>query len=140
MRPHLLWAGIAEALGTVGVLTVVAVYVVRGLAYPTPDTMRSIAAAGVAILLGYVVEAVWMVNRAQRKSWHENWLGNVCGAGLAGLLGIAAALSVAAHRESGGGGLLDDLGLWWSVSAIGLLGMLVTLHPFVADRWIRKGL
>lgn len=100
--------------------------------------MRSIAGAGIAILLGYVIEAVWMVNRAERKEWHENWLGFVCGLGLGGLLGVTAALAVAAHREGGHGSVVDHVGLWWSVSSIGLLGILVTLHPLVVDRWTRN--
>jgi len=136
-RQHLLWAGIAEAFATIAVLTVVSTYAAQPLGYPSPQLCYSIAGTGVAILLGYVVESVWMVGRAKRRSWHENWLGSVCGLGLAGLLGVALAVVVAAHREGGHGNLLDDLGLWWSAVSLVFLGVLVTLHPFVVDRWTR---
>lgn len=135
-----LWMGIAEALGVVAALTAIATSVAQPLAYPSPELSRSVAEIGVALLLGYVVEAVWMVSRAERKDFHENWLGFVSGIGVAGLAGIALALLVAAHREVGQGSLLDDLGLWWSVVSLGLLGVVVTLHPLVVDRWIRRDL
>jgi hypothetical protein len=140
MRPHLLWFGMVQALGSIAVLAAIGAFVGRDMAYPPPELLYSIASAGVAILLGYVVEAVWMVNRAERKEWHESWLGFVCGVGLAGLMGIATALLVAAHREAHHGSLADDFGLWWSVASLGCLGILVTLHPLVVDRWIKKEL
>jgi hypothetical protein len=135
IRRHLLWAGLIEALATIVVLTSAGAYAAQSFAYPSPEFCYSLAGIGVAILLGYVVESVWMVSRAKRKRWHENWLGNVCGIGLAGFFGVAAALLAAAHREGGHGNLLDDLCIWWSVSSLGLLGMLVVLHPFIVDRW-----
>jgi hypothetical protein len=129
-----------QSLGTIALLTVVGAFVGSGMGYPPPELLYSIAGAGVALLLGYVIEAVWMVGRAERKEWHESWLGFVYGVGLAGFIGIAAALLVAAHRAARHGNLLDDLGLWWSVSSLGFLGLLVTLHPLIVDRWTRKGL
>jgi hypothetical protein len=140
MALNSLWSGLAEALGAVAALMLISAFAAQPLAYPSPELMRSIAEIGVALLLGYIVEAVWMVNRAERKDFHENWLGFVSGIGLAGLTGIAMALLVAAHREAGHGNLLDDLGLWWVVASMGLLGILVTLQPLVVDRWTQQGL
>lgn len=79
-----------------------------------------------------------MVQQAKRKKWHENWLGFVCGLGLGGLSGIVSALATAAHLESGAGCFLDDIGLWWAVVSIGMLGILVVLHPLITDREISE--
>jgi hypothetical protein len=137
-RGQLLWFGLVEALAVVAVPTVVFLWIGRAMGYPSPALLRSLAEIGVALLLAYTVEAVWLVNRAERKDWHENWLGAISGVGVAGLLGIAVALAAAAHREAGHGNLLDDIGLWWSVSAVGVLGIFVVLHPFAVDREITK--
>jgi hypothetical protein len=139
-RPHLLWVGFAEAIATIALLTAIWTSVGKDFDYPSPETLRSIANVGVALLLAYVLEAVWMVNRAERKEWHENWLGTICGTGFGGLLGIGIALATAAHLESGHKNLLDDLGLWWSVVSLSLLGVMVTLQPLMTDRVRRKPL
>ncbi|MEX2447647.1 MAG: hypothetical protein WD404_02760 [Solirubrobacterales bacterium] len=130
--------GVIEAFALIALLTVCCAHFARSLDYASPELCYSLAGIGMAILLGYVVESVWMVNRAKRNDFHEYWLGNICGAGLAGLTGVASAVLVAAHREGGGGSLLDDLGIWWSAWSLGLLGVLVTLHPLVVDRWSRQ--
>lgn len=134
---HQLWIGFAQAFGALAFLAAILAWAAGPLGYASPETLRSMAGVGVALLLGYVLEAVWLVNRAERHQ-HENWLGNVCGIGFSGLLGVAVALATAAHLEAGHRNLLDDLGLWWSVSSLGMLGILVTLHPFITDRENRE--
>jgi hypothetical protein len=136
-RQSLLWVGMLEAFGVVGLLALIGLYCahVAGLGYPSAELCYAIAAAGVAILLGYVVESVWMANRAERDDWHENWLGSICGLGLAGLLGVASALAAAARLEAGEGALFDSLSICWSISSLALLGVLVTMHPAIVDRW-----
>jgi hypothetical protein len=135
IEEHPLWVGVAQAFLSVLALMAVGAFVARPLGYPSAELCYALAGIGVAILLGYVIEAVWMVGLAKRDKGHENWLGFVCGLGLAGLLGIALALAVAAHRERGHGNLFDDIGAWWAISSLGLLGLLVVLHPFFVDRW-----
>ncbi len=139
-RPQQLWIGLAQALAAIAALTAAFAFISRGLGYPSAETLRSIAGIGVAFVLGYVLEAVWLVNRAEYRERHEEWLGFVCGVGVAGLLGIVAALAAAAHLEAGHRNLLDDLGLWWAVSSLGMLGLLVALQPFLTDRENRKDL
>ena len=131
-RGQLLWFGLAEALGLVALLTLVLAMATSSLGYASPALLYALAEIGVALLLAYILEAVWLVNRAERKDWHDNWLGAICGVGVGGLLGIGAALAAAGHREAGYGNLLDDVGLWWAVSAIAILGVFVTLQPFAA--------
>lgn len=137
-RPaHQLWIGFAQAFGALALMAVVLAWAAAGpLGYASSETLRSMAGVGVALLLGYVLEEVWLVNRAERKDQHqhENWLGFVSGVGFGGLLGIAVALATSAHLEAGHRNLLDDLGLWWSVSSLGTLGILVTSQPFITDR------
>ena len=102
--------------------------------------MRSIAEIGVAILLGYVVETVWMTTRLERQGEErENWLGSMAGLALSGLLGIVVALLVAEHRAAGHSNFLDIFGLWWATSSLGLLGVMLTLQPVIVDRWSHKG-
>lgn len=132
---HQLWIGFAQAFGLLAFLTAALAWAAGPLGYASPETLRSMAGVGVALLLGYVLEMVWLVNRAERKDQQdENWLGVATGIGFCGLLGIAVALATSAHLEAGHGNLLDDLGLWWSVSSMGILGILVTLQPFITDR------
>lgn len=133
-----MWLGAAKALGVIAFITIMAAYAARGLAYPSPELLRALAEVGVALLLGYIVESVWMTSETAGEEQDDDWLGFVCGLGFAGLVGIAVALLVAAHREGGHGSLLDDLGLWWSVVSLAMLGALVTLHPFLADRFTRQ--
>jgi hypothetical protein len=127
-----------EAFLTLAGLTGLGLAAASRLAPPTAALLRSIAEVGVALLLGYVVEAVWLVNKAERKLWHENWLGFVCGLGLGGLSGIAVALATASHREAGNGNFLDEAGLWWAIASIGVLGILVVLQPLLVDREISE--
>jgi hypothetical protein len=130
--------GFIEALATVALLVAVLSAVASGLGYASAELLRSLAEVGVALLLAYIVEAVWLVNGARREAWHENWLGFISGIGFSGLLGIAAALATAAHREAGHGNFIDDIGLWWAVCSLMLLGVLVTSQPFMVDRAARS--
>lgn len=93
---------------------------------------------GVAILLGYVIEVVWMTTRLERENdERESWLGSMVGLGLSGLAGIVVALLIAEHRAAGHANLLDKYGLWWSTVSLAMLGVLVTLQPLIVDRWSR---
>jgi hypothetical protein len=116
-------------------------YLCRALAYPSPELMRSTAEIGVTILLGWIVEAVWMTTQLQRQGEdeREDWLGGMAGLGLSGFLAVVVALLVSEHRTAGHANFLDALGLWWSVIALGALGIMVTLHPVIVDRWTLTG-
>ncbi len=134
MRIDPFWKGIGEILGVVALMVAVYTFAFRGLGYPAPDLMYTIAQVGVTILFGFIVEAVWLVSVVDHDDDHENWLGTTCGFGIAGLVGVAFALAVGGHRAAGHGNLLDDLGLWWSVTSLSMLGGLVIVRPLLADR------
>jgi hypothetical protein len=121
------------ALGTIGVFVFSSCAVFSpSMAYPSPILMREIAGIGATILLGYVIEAVWLAQGLARDHEYEFLLGALTGLAVAGLIGVGAALLVAEHRAAHHGNLLDDIGLWWSVYSIGFLGAMVTIQPLMA--------
>ena len=125
--------GFVEAFGLVAVVTTTSVWGAESFGYPSPQLLRSLAEIGSALFLAYVLEAIWLVNRAERRVWHRNWIGFVAGIGLAGFVGVMSALATAAHLEAGHRNLLDDVGLWWAVQSLLLLGFLVAMQPIFAD-------
>jgi hypothetical protein len=42
---------------------------------------------------------------------------------------------LAEHREAGHANLIDRFGLWWTITSIGLLGLLVALQPITNYEW-----
>lgn len=134
MRMDPISRGIGEILGLVAFLAVIFAFAFRGLGHPSPDLMYAIAQVGITIVLGYLVEAVWLANSVDRDDDHEKWLGGMVGFAIAGLLGVAAALIVGAHLAAGHDSFVDYLGLGWSVSSLILLGTLVVMHPWAVDR------
>lgn len=107
-----------------------------GIAAPSTEMMYGIAQVGVAIILGYVIEAVWMVSRLERTGDdREDWLGWSAGLGLSGLVAVVVAFLIGAHRAGGHANFLDAIGLGWVVSALFTLGVTVALQPVVVDRW-----
>jgi hypothetical protein len=124
---------ILKTLGVVALPTLCLAWGFRA-AYPGPDFMYTLAQVGIAIVFAFVVEAVWMVERVDpHEADHRDWLGTACGFAIAGLLGVAFALAVGAHRDAGHANLLDAAGLWWSIVSLVLLGGLVVIQPLLVD-------
>jgi hypothetical protein len=102
--------------------------------------MAGFAQAGVGFLIAFSV-AISAVGRrlAEKNSSrdHSNWLGFTVGCGSCGLLGIAIAFAVSAHREAGQAGLQDTIGLCWAASSIGMLGIVITALPSISYSWDR---
>lgn len=135
-RLNPLHLGLLEVPLVVSGLAALLAFAVPGIAYPSPELLRSMAEIGVAILLGYVIEVVWMTVRLEREDDdRESWLGSMVGLGLCGLAGIVVALLIAEHRAAGHANLLDKYGLWWATVSLAMLGILVTLQPLIVDRW-----
>jgi len=125
--------GIVKTLGVVALPTIALAWGFRA-AYPDPDFMYTLAQVGIAIVFAFVVEAVWMVERVDsQEADHRDWLGITCGFAIAGLLGVAFALAVGAHRNAGHANLLDAAGLWWSIVSLVLLGGVVVIQPLLVD-------
>jgi hypothetical protein len=128
--------GLVEWPVMVSVLAAVLAYFFRHTSYPSPELMRSLAEIAATFFVGWVVEAVWMALRNERDGRErENWLGGMGGLGLGGVLAIALALLVAAHREAGHANFLDWLGLWWTVVTTACLGSMLAMYPVIAERW-----
>lgn len=134
--------GFATAVGAIvflsAVLTACSTF---SLGPPSAELMWTLAQVGVGILIAYslaLASAERNLSRRGTRGQHENWLGFVVGCGMCGLAGIGVALATASHRQAGHAGLVDEIGLWWSISSIGMLGVMVAALPIISYEW-RKG-
>jgi hypothetical protein len=128
--------GTLSGVGRIVLAALFAVPLVIVIPHPTPALLRDIANIGVVLVLGYVVEAVWLVPRMARQAEdYEELLGVLTGMALAGLVGILVAVLVSAHLAAGHANLLDDLGLAWSAASLIVLGGMVGLQPLLVDIW-----
>lgn len=133
------YIGVVGWLLLITTLAACLVFLFPGFAPPSAELMRSLAQVGTALLLGFVIEATWMSARIEHEDDdREKWLGLTTGIGLSGLIGIAVALLVAEHRVAGHNNALDDLGLWWSISSMAILGVFITLQPLIVSRWTQE--
>lgn len=138
-RLNPLYIGFAQILVVIPFLAAMLAVLLSSMPAPSAESMRSVAGIGVALLLGYVIEAVWMVGRLERTDDdREDWLGGTAGFALCGLVAIAVALLVAAHRDAGHSNYLDSLGLWFVAISLGILGIFVSLQPLIVEQWTRK--
>jgi cytochrome bd-type quinol oxidase subunit 2 len=138
-RPNPLYAGFAQIVAFIPLLAALLARLFSGVPAPSAESMRSVAGIGVALLLGYVIELVWMVGRLERTGRdREDWLGGTVGLAVCGLVAIAASLLVAAHRDAGHSNYLDAFGLWYIVIALGMLGIFVCLQPLIVERWTHR--
>jgi hypothetical protein len=106
--------------------------------YPSPELFRQLAQAGIGLLIAYsitIAAAERFLGDRSGLDHHLEWLGFVTGIGVCGLVGIGLSLGIAEHREAGHENLVDQLGLWWSVTSIGLLGLIVALQPMSSYEW-----
>lgn len=135
--------GLASAFGGVGLIAACLFAGTARLtdAPPSAELLRQLAGVGVGLLIAYsvAVAAVERIVGAKRpKDEHENWLGFVTGLGLCGLIAVGVALGLAEHRDAGYANLLDDLGLWWVVGSVVMLGTVVATLP-ISNYWWRGG-
>lgn len=106
-------------------------------AHPTPALLQTLSQLGVGLLIAYAVVISGREEFQNGPPDRENWLGFAVGIGCSGLLGSAVALAVAEDRAANGAGFLNDIGLWWAVGSIGMLGLIVGISPYLAYRWRR---
>lgn len=134
--------GIAEAVGTVvGLTALLTASNSLALGPPSADLLGALAQVGVGLLVAYSV-AIAGVERdlgmRGLRGRHENWLGVTAGSGICGLIGVGLALALAAHREAGHANIIDEAGLWWIISSIAILGMMVAALPIASYEWRRS--
>jgi hypothetical protein len=115
-----------------------------GLAFSTlpaaaPSLFQGIALVGASLVLAYAVEATLLTPRVEVGDGHEEWLGFVVGAGLAGFGGVVLALLLAQHRDAGHDNFLDDLGLAWCAVSLITLGATILVQPLLAERLRHAG-
>jgi len=138
-RPRPLYTGFLQPLTFVPLMAALLSYLLRDFPPPSAESMYAVAGVGITIVLGYVIEVVWMVGRLQRVgAEREDWIGGMVGLGACGLGGVVVALLVAAHREAGHSNRLDSFGLWYVVVSLGLLGIMVSLQPLIVERWTHE--
>jgi hypothetical protein len=103
---------------------------------PSAELLRYMAAIGATFLIAYAVECSAPMRERRRLSRRQkNWVGNVTGAGAAGMLGIIVALALAERAEVGHWTSLDALFLSFAAGSLILLGFLVVFLPTVAYEW-----
>lgn len=127
--------GIANALASVALVTLGLYFFLQAVPHASPDLLRTTAIVGASLLLAYVVEAVWLAQRAELDDEYEEWLGFVAGAGIAGFLGIVLALLLAEHRLAGHANVVDEVGAAWVAASLLILGGVLVLQPLLAQRF-----
>ncbi|HET8862311.1 MAG TPA: hypothetical protein VFM94_03575 [Solirubrobacterales bacterium] len=131
--------GIANALFTVAAASLGVYFFFSAIPLASPELLRSLASIGATLLLAYVVEAVWLVQRVQRDEEYEEWLGITIGAAIAGFFGVIFALLLSEHRAAGHANFIDELGVAWVAVSLLVLGGSLIAYPFMAHRLRRVG-
>jgi hypothetical protein len=134
--------GFSYAVGTIAAITAILTFAfARGFGaspYPSPELFRQLAQAGIGLLIAYsiaVAAAERSLGDRSGLDHHLEWLGFVTGIGVCGLVGIGLSFGIAEHREAGHENLADQLGFWWTVASVGLLGLVVALQPMTSYEW-----
>lgn len=145
MRLSPMKRGFASAFGGILALAALLTFCAQQLdqlnSPPQPDLLWALASVGVGLLIAYSVAltaAEKELGKTGTREQHESWLGFVGGCGVCGLVGIATALVAACHLDAGHANLMDSIWLWWSISSIGMLGIVVAVLPIMSYEW-RQG-
>lgn len=128
-------AGLIEGIGVIGVATVALLPIAMRVPQPSPAVFEEIVQVGIVLLLGYVVELVWFVQRIAQAPDYENRLGGLTGIGIAGLIGVVLAILLGAHLAAGHNNVLDDIGLAWIVPSLAFMAGVVVIQPLLVHEW-----
>lgn len=131
--------GVLEALLALLGGTIAIMLLVHAVPDPSTDLLDGIANLGTGLLLAYVVEISWLTARMRWEPDYERRLGAFVGIGTGGLVGVAMALLLAAHRAAGHSNLLDSVGLSWVVASLAILGGVVVVQPPLVHEWSGSG-
>lgn len=98
------------------------------------EFFRTAAQLGATLLVAYALETGTMIKGVRKRGENQQQLvGFVSSLGLGGFVGVGIALMLSEH-----GGQLSTLELIasaYSLSAIGMLGILVALQPLLIYEW-----
>jgi hypothetical protein len=129
--------GIANALFAIAAASLGGSFFFNAVPPVSPELLRSVATIGATLLLAYIVEAVWLVQRGQKDEEFEEWLGFTIGSAIAGFLGVIFALLLAEHRAVGHANFIDKLGVAWVAVSLLILGGSLIAYPLLAH-WLSE--
>lgn len=127
--------GVISALVSVALSSLGVYFFLATLPAASPELLHNMALIGASLLIAYVIEAVWLVPRVEIDDQHEEWIGFIAGAGIAGFAGVIVALLLSEHRVAGHSNFIDDFGLAWATMSLTILGSVLVLQPLLADRY-----
>jgi hypothetical protein len=135
-RPAPLWRGFLEGFAVVFFISICLFPVVDRVApHPRTELLNGLAQVGATLLVAYAVETSWFVKVSHARGGdRENWVGFAAALGVSGVLGIGSALALSGHGD-GSRSWIEEFGFGWSVSSLGLLGLLVGLLPLFLYEW-----
>lgn len=105
---------------------------------PSPELLRTLAGIGASFFLAYVIEATWLATQFKANRQSEYFLGVITGLAALGFLGVAFVLWLSDQPRQESFGHTEDFYLWFSLFALGALGLLVAFQPFITHTWLKE--
>lgn len=92
------------------------------------ELLRTAAGIGASFFLAFVVEATWLAPRVREDKSGERAMWVITGFAVCGLLGIVQLLAYSDRDPNS----FSAYRLWWSLLALGFLGLMVCVRPALA--------
>jgi hypothetical protein len=130
------WRGALVPILPLGLMTLCSIPVSSRYAVNlSGEFFRTVAQLGATLLVAYALESGTMIKTLRKRGKsQEELVGFVSALGLGGITGVATSLVLSEH-----GGHLSTFELVacaYSLSAIGMLGVLVALQPVLIYEWV----
>jgi hypothetical protein len=106
---------------------------------PSPDLLRSIAAIGATVWIGWAIQAAIALGAPHsRGPTQEAFVGTIVGTSACGLLGIIIALSLAERADVRHWLWLDQLAFSLAASSLIFVGICIALLAYFIYEWSRQ--